>query len=55
MGASNYIVKSFSPTELAARIRAALGQGEPSEPYALGDLVVDPKITPYLLPTQSKC
>ena len=47
MGAADYMVKPFSPTELAARIRAALrrraapGPGEPSEPYVLGDLVID--------------
>ena len=44
MGASDYIVKPFSPTELAARIRAALRRrvaAEPSEPYVLGDLTID--------------
>ena len=47
MGADDYVVKPFSPTELAARIRAALrkraalGPGEPSERYVLGDLVID--------------
>ena len=44
MGAVDYVVKPFSPTELAARIRAALRKrevSEPSEPYVLGDLVVD--------------
>ena len=44
MGAVDYVVKPFSPTELSARIRAALRRraaGEPSEPYVLGDLVVD--------------
>ena len=47
MGADDYVVKPFFPTELAARIRAALrkreafGPGEPSEPYVCGDLVVD--------------
>ena len=41
-GADDYVVKPFSPTELAARIRAALrkraafGQVEPSEPYVRG-------------------
>ena len=37
-------VKPFSPTELAARIRAALRKRaatEPSEPYVLGDLTID--------------
>ena len=44
MGAVDYVVKPFSPTELAARIRAALRKraaSEPSEPYVLGDLVID--------------
>ena len=43
MGAVDYIVKPFSPTELAAR-RAALRKraaSEPSEPYVLGDLTID--------------
>ena len=44
-GAADYMVKPFSPTELAARIRAALRRREASltpEPYAHGDLVIDP-------------
>ena len=44
MGAADYVVKPFAPTELAARIRAALRRGaapEPLEPLALGDLVVN--------------
>ena len=51
MGAADYIVIPFSPTELAARIRAALRRRLPpelvesSEPYVLGDLT-----TPWLLP-----
>ena len=43
-GASDYVVKPFSPTELVARIRAALRKREvpePSAPYVLGDLTVD--------------
>ena len=46
-GAADYVVKPFSPTELAARIRAALRQrgapelAEPSRPYVRGDLTVD--------------
>ena len=43
-GASDYVVKPFSPTELVARIRAALRKREvpePSGPYVLGDLTVD--------------
>ncbi len=44
MGASDYIVKPFSQTELLARIRAALRgrtESEPSEPYVHGDLMID--------------
>ncbi|MCE2405559.1 MAG: response regulator [Dehalococcoidia bacterium] len=47
MGASDYVVKPFSPTELVARIKAALrkpqgrDQSEPLEPYVVGDLAVD--------------
>ena len=44
MGAVDYVAKPFSPTELAARIRAALRKraaSEPSEPYVLGGLVVN--------------
>ena len=47
MGAADYVVKPFSPTELAARIRAALRQrleslsGEPSASYVAGGLSVD--------------
>ena len=44
MGADDYVVKPFSPTELAARIKAALRRraaSEPLEPYALGELTVD--------------
>ena len=46
-GAADYIVKPFSPTELVARVRAALRRHgepyrtEPSEPYVLGDLTID--------------
>ena len=39
-GAADYIVKPFSPTELVARIGAALrGRAEP-EPFVLGDLAI---------------
>ena len=47
MGASDYVVKPFSPTELAARIRAALRrrvapyEAEPSEPYDTDGLNID--------------
>ena len=43
-GADDYVVKPFSPTELAARIRAALRRraaAEPSAPYVRGSLVID--------------
>ena len=43
-GAVDYVVKPFSPTELAARIRAALRRREvstPLEPYVHGDLTID--------------
>ena len=46
-GADDYVVKPFSPTELVARIRAALRRreapewAEPSQPYVSGDLTVD--------------
>ncbi len=44
MGATDYVVKPFSPTELSARIRAALRRraaADPSKPYVQGDLTVD--------------
>ena len=44
MGADDYVVKPFSPTELVARIRAVLRRRatpEPSIPYVLGDLTID--------------
>ena len=47
LGATDYVVKPFSPTELVARIRAALRKraapelAQPSQPYVLGELTVD--------------
>ncbi|MCY3763832.1 MAG: response regulator [Gemmatimonadetes bacterium] len=46
-GAADYVVKPFSPTELSARIRAALRQRReredpvPEDPFVLGDLRID--------------
>ena len=43
-GAVDYVVKPFSPTELAARIKSALRRrapDEPPEPYVLGELMID--------------
>ena len=40
-GATDYIVKPFSPTELTARIRAALRRWEKPEPFVLGELTID--------------
>ena len=43
LGATDYVVKPFSPTELAARIRSALRRrtvNEPPELYVLGDLTI---------------
>ena len=54
VGAVNYIVKPYSPAELAARIRVALRQNaaahqaDPVEPHSLGDLTInypDPPVT----------
>ncbi|MCY3938318.1 MAG: response regulator [Chloroflexi bacterium] len=44
VGADDYVVKPFSPTELVARIRAALRRrttSEPSIPYVVGNLSID--------------
>ena len=44
IGAADYVVKPFSPTELLARISAALRRralSRHAEPYRLGDMVVD--------------
>ena len=41
-GAVDYVVKPFSPTELVARINAALrGRAAPRKAFALGDLEID--------------
>ena len=46
-GADDYIVKSFSPTELVARIQTALrrqtrpGPDAPPEPYVQGELIIN--------------
>ena len=40
-GADDYIVKPFSPTELVARIRAALRRRADPVPMVLGDLAID--------------
>ena len=46
-GADDYVVKPFSPTELVARIKAALRKreapewAEPSQPYVFGELTID--------------
>ena len=46
-GAADYVAKPFSPTELAARIQAALRKQDPpaldlpGDPYVLGDMVID--------------
>ena len=44
MGAVDYLVKPFSPTELTARMASALRRreaAEPVEPYVLGDLTIN--------------
>ena len=40
-GAADYIVKPFSPTELVARVQAALRRRGAPETFALGDLRID--------------
>ena len=39
-GADDYIVKPFSPTELVARVQAALRRRAGPEPFLLGDLAI---------------
>ena len=40
LGAADYIVKPFSPTELTARVRAALRRRAEPDPFVLDDLVI---------------
>ncbi len=40
-GAADYIVKPFSPTELVARVRAALRRHAGPEPFSVGELAID--------------
>ena len=41
LGAADYIVKPFSPTELTARVQAALRRSAGADTFALGDLAID--------------
>ena len=41
LGAADYIVKPFSPTELTARVRAALRKRAEPERFRLGELAID--------------
>ena len=41
LGAEDYLVKPFSPTELVARVRAALRRRVDPDPFLLGDLAID--------------
>ena len=40
-GVADYIVKPFSPTELVARVGAAIRRREEPEPFVVGDLAID--------------
>ena len=40
IGAADYIVKPFSPTELTARVRAALRKRAGPEPFVVGELAI---------------
>ena len=40
-GAADYIAKPFSPTELVARVRAALRRRAEPEPFVLGEIAID--------------
>ena len=40
-GAADYIVKPFSPSELTARVRAALRRRAEPQPFRLGELAID--------------
>jgi two-component system, OmpR family, phosphate regulon response regulator PhoB len=44
LGADDYVVKPFSPRELAARVRAVLRRsvGDPERPLTFGELEIDP-------------
>ena len=40
-GAADYIAKPFSPTELVARVRAALRRHAEPDPFVLGEIAID--------------
>ena len=41
MGAADYVIKPFSPTELTARVQAVLRRRADPERFVLGDLAID--------------